>query len=270
MTQPQQQGRVAAQPDAPTVSVVVPTFNRAGLLAETVGAILAQTYTDFELIIVDNMSADGTEAFVAGLDDPRIRYFRNPNNGVIAVNRNFGIRQARGRYVALCDDDDLWLPEKLEKQIRVLAASPGLALCYTNASTFGSGGEIDAWMMKKVSTKFYRNLLIGNFIPNSTVVASRDLIAQLGYLDIRPEAIAVEDYLMWLSIARNHALYYLDEPLIKYRVHGAANSGNLALMAERTFRVCLAEFKAAPRPSLFHFYALCRSFLRMKIRRLRS
>ena len=88
------------QHESPCVSVIVTTYKRVKLLQETLESILSQSFTDFELIVVDNMSEDGTQQFIAGIADPRIRYFRNPNHGIIAANRNFGIRQAEGRYVA--------------------------------------------------------------------------------------------------------------------------------------------------------------------------
>ena len=99
------------------VSVIIPTFNREHLLKETMEYILNQTFKDFELIIVDNYSSDNTENAVKSYNDKRIRYFKNQNNGVIAVNRNFGIKKARGEFITFCDDDDLWLPQKLEKQL---------------------------------------------------------------------------------------------------------------------------------------------------------
>jgi len=91
----------------PCVSVIVTTFKRVKLLSETLDSILAQTFTDFELIVVDNISEDGTREYVTGIADSRVRYFRNANHGVIAVNRNYGIRQSEGKYIAFCDDDDL-------------------------------------------------------------------------------------------------------------------------------------------------------------------
>jgi glycosyltransferase involved in cell wall biosynthesis len=253
---------------ATKVSVVVPTFNRAALLKETVESILAQSYSDFELIIVDNMSEDGTAGYIAGLNDERVRYFRNPNGGVIAVNRNFGIRQARGEYVALCDDDDLWLPKKLETQVAVLNGDAGVGLCYSNASTFNASGVIDRWMMhKKVSRNHYRHLLIGNFIPNSTVLVRRQLLEKFGYLSEDPRNVAVEDYAMWLCIARESRMFYVDEGLILYRLHGAANSNNLAKMAHKSLRVIAAEF-SRNLCSPFYAYALMRASIRALCRKV--
>jgi glycosyltransferase involved in cell wall biosynthesis len=239
---------------APKVTVVVPTFRRAALLKETVDSILAQTYRDFELVIVDNMSDDGTEAYVTGIGDPRVRYFRNPNNGIIAANRNFGIGKARGEYIALCDDDDLWLPEKLMKQVAVLEEHPEVALCYANASIFSEGKELAPLMMlKRVFTNHYRHLLVGNMIPNSTVLVRRSAFDSYGYLDTRRSHVAVEDYVMWLKIARRHQFYYIDEALIRYRVHPNASSANLGLMAVKSLRVCAGEM----RHNIFSpFYAL--------------
>lgn len=252
---------------APKVTVVVPTFRRAALLKETVDSILAQTYRDFELVIVDNMSEDGTEAYVTGLDDPRVRYFRNPNGGIIAVNRNFGIQNARGEYVALCDDDDLWLPEKLEKQVAVLDGCPDVALCYTNALTFSGERDFNSLLMqKRVFKGHYRQLLIGNMIPNSTVLVRRSAFATYGYLDVRPDYVAVEDYTMWLKIARRHRLCYIDKTLIRYRVHATANSANLGLMAVKSLRVCFGEARYNLF-SPFYAYALTRAFARAVVHR---
>jgi glycosyltransferase involved in cell wall biosynthesis len=259
----------AKQPSgAPLVSVVVPTFRRAGLLKETVDAILAQTFTDFELIIVDNMSEDGTQDYVAAIDDARVRYFRNPNHGVISVNRNHGLRQARGKYVALCDDDDLWLPDKLAQQVTVLEGAPDVGLCYSNASSFNADGVVDAWMMKKkVFDGHYKQLLIGNFIPNSTVLLRRSLFGQLGYLNEDPRFVAVEDYMMWLQISRIARLAYLDAPLIMYRVHAAASSSNVALMAKKTAAVIASEYRKNGF-SAFGAYALLRAYGRFYLKQL--
>lgn len=248
---------------APKVSVVVPTFRRAGLLKETVDSILAQTFADFELIIVDNMSEDGTEEYVAGIGDARVRYFRNPNGGVIAVNRNYGIRRARGQYVALCDDDDLWVPEKLAKQVDLLDSQPETALCYCNASTFSNpDGPSAPWMMKQVREDHYRHLLIGNFIANSSVLMRRSHWEALGGFREERELVAVEDYEMWLRLARHHPIGYIDECLLLYRVHGSAASANRARMARKHLRVIVRGFgpdTCSPR----YVFALVRSTVRV-------
>src|SRR3990172_12856550 len=99
------------------VSVIILTWNRAALLKEAVDSVLRQTYEHFELTIVDNESTDNTSEYVRGLGDNRVKYLSHPNQGILSVNRNFGIRRARGDYIAFCDDDDLWLPDKLKTQM---------------------------------------------------------------------------------------------------------------------------------------------------------
>lgn len=212
--------------DMPLVSVVVPTFNRAALLAETLASILAQTYPRLELIIVDNLSTDDTEAYLQSLHDHRVRRYRNANDGVIARNRNLGIKAARGKYVALCDDDDLWQPEKLAEQVAVMESNERIGLCYTNAAVFGDNGVSDTWLIKtKVFHNHFTRLLLRNFIPNSSVLIRKNVLDAAGGFDESANLAPFEDYELWLRIAHSHPLAYIDKPLLKYRIHGANWAG---------------------------------------------
>jgi len=220
---------------SPSVSVIVTTYNRLNLLPETLGSILSQTFTDFELIIVDNMSMDGTLEYVTALTDSRIRYFRNPNNGVIAVNRNYGIQQALGKYIAFCDDDDLWMLEKLSRQVALLEKSPEVALCYTNAESFVGNKTILSKMIRRVVHKnHFWQLLRGNFIPNSSVLIRSNVFDELGLLS--EDSLLREDYEMCLRIARNHSVLGIDESLIRYRVHVGNVAGNRVSETLRAIR----------------------------------
>lgn len=243
----------------PRVSVIVTTYNRAGLLAETISSIFSQSYTDFELIVVDNCSSDDTKAYLDGVEDSRLRVFSNANNGVIAVNRNFGIARAQGTYIAFCDDDDLWESEKLRLQVNLLDARPEVALCYSNASTFCGNRILNSRMVgRRVRRNHFFSLLRGNFIPNSSVIVRRDVFESEGVLNTNPALR--EDYEMWIRIARTHELFGIDEPLIRYRVHPSNIAGNRAgetLRAMRTLR-SVAGFLKLPAwlvlPNLgFHF-----------------
>jgi GT2 family glycosyltransferase len=111
---------LASDPARPTVSVVVPTYNRSATLGPTIESVLAQTMTDIELLVVDDASTDETETVVAGYDDGRVRYLRHDRNRGGSAARNTGIEAARGRYVALLDSDDVWDPRKLERQVACL------------------------------------------------------------------------------------------------------------------------------------------------------
>jgi glycosyltransferase involved in cell wall biosynthesis len=219
----------------PCVSVIVTTYKRAKLLAETLDSILAQTFTDLELIVVDNLSEDGTREYVSGLADPRVRYFRNANHGVIAVNRNYGIRQAKGRYIAFCDDDDLWRADKLEQQVKLLEQHAEVALCYTQAESF-LGDRILATRMnrRQVHANHFFQLLRGNFFPNSSVLIRREVFEELGVLT--EDASLREDYEMWLRIAKRYRLMGIEASLIRYRVHPSNVAGNRAAETLRAIR----------------------------------
>jgi len=219
----------------PVVSVIVTTFNRVHYLAETINSILAQTYKDFELIIVDNMSEDKTEEYVNNLADSRISYYRNPNYGVIAVNRNFGIEKAKGEYIALCDDDDLWLPEKLYCQIKLMDNHPKVRMCYSNAESFSGDTTVKARMVRRiVKRNFFYQLLRGNYIINSSVLIDAKVFKELGLLTVNLELR--EDYHMWLRITKNYEIKGIDESLVRYRVHIANVAGNRATETLKSIR----------------------------------
>jgi glycosyltransferase involved in cell wall biosynthesis len=226
--------------DVPLVSVVVPTFNRMQLLSETLDSILNQNFRYFEIIIVDNMSEDGTEAYVKGLDDPRIRYFRNANNGIIAVNRNYGIRQARGIYVAFCDDDDIWLPEKLQKQVSFMEQNPAIGLTFGYAENFGESAFNGLLLYaKKESDRIdsFEKLLLGNKIATFTVMLQKECLEDVGCFDEDPDFKAIEDYDLWLRIALKYRIECVPEILGKYRVHTGCLSSNKVLERTKLFRI---------------------------------
>jgi glycosyltransferase involved in cell wall biosynthesis len=214
----------------PNVSVVLTTFNRVKILSETINSILNQTYSDFEFIIVDNMSEDGTEQYISEIMDQRVRYYRNPNNGVIAVNRNYGIKKARGEYIAFCDDDDLWVNDKLENQIIFMENSPNLALSFGFAVTFGNVKKQGEMLIPKndcMKIKNFETLLLGNKITCSTVMVKKESLNSVGLFDENPEFKAIEDYDLWLRLARYYPIGCIPKVLCNYRVHTNNTSNNL-------------------------------------------
>jgi len=240
----------------PLVSVIVTTYNRAKILSETLDSILQQSFTDFELIVVDNMSEDGTDDYISSLQDPRIHYFKHLNHGIISTNRNLGIMKAVGKYIAFCDDDDLWMPDKLEKQINVLQRSDRIGLCYTNASSFCEDEVVHEWMMKKkVFSDHFRALLNTNYIPTSSVVVVRSAFSVVGLFDEKPMLVTFEDYEMWLRVTHRFDAAYIDETLIKYRFH---KTGNLGLKQRKFKRhlILLQLVKDHCGLGYFHFWFL--------------
>ena len=214
---------------APIVSVIVPTYNRLPLLKETISSILSQTFTFFELIIVDNMSSDGTEAFVKSIDDERVRYFRNPNNGVIAVNRNLGIRNARGRFIAFCDDDDLWVEDKFKTQVEFMDSNPDVGLSFGYAEDFGltpSSGLLRFPKNESDGIKSFDSLFLGNKIATLTVMVRKICLDEVGLFDEDPELKALEDYDLWLRVARRYRIACVGRILGRYRIHALSVSRN--------------------------------------------
>jgi glycosyltransferase involved in cell wall biosynthesis len=221
------------------VSIIVPTYNRAHLVTETIDSILAQTFKDFELIVVDNESTDNTDEVIKSYTDGRIRYFRNQNNGLVAVNRNYGINKANGEYIAFCDDDDLWMPEKLERQVKLLDLNKELGLVYSDSYIMDENGNLERYTLLSSSKLFRGNvfdkLFQMNFIPMLTVMIRREVLSRVGGFD--PKYIIAQDYDLWLRIAEHYPIDFTEEPLAKYRIHGGSVSRNWELAANEGFRL---------------------------------
>ena len=206
----------------PLVSVIVTTYNRKELLKETIDSILNQTYKNFELIVVDNYSNYDFLSHIKSFKDTRIIAYQNLNDGIIAVNRNFGIIKAKGDYIAFCDDDDLWLPQKLDKQITVLEDS-GCGMVCTMLKRFG---------MTNIFSKSYgigplpfrqktsrNDLLHSNCISNSSVLVKKSVLDEVGYFDERRSFVSLEDHDLWIRISAVTKIQYIPEVLLLYRIH---------------------------------------------------
>jgi len=203
------------------VSVIVPTYNREHLLKETIESILNQTFKDFELIIVDNYSSDNTEDVVKSYNNHRIRYFKNQNNGIIAINRNFGIEKSRGEYIGLCDDDDIWMPDKLEKQLSEFEKDEKIGLVCTNGMNFNENGDFGLVHKNSLNDDDFKfeSIVIKNPIISSSILIKKSVINDVGMMDEEPEFFGAEDNCLWIKTAKKYKVKYIDLPLIKYRTH---------------------------------------------------
>lgn len=207
------------------VSVIIPTYNRATLLARAIRSVLNQTFKNFELIIVDDGSTDNTKSAVKDFQkvDARVKYVWQKNSGTPAAALNTGIKYAKGKYVASLDDDDEWLPQKLEKQIMIFKNSNK-----PNLGIVGCG----AFIIRNNQTKLYKfpkteNILKSLldrsvFLSCSSVVIKNDVFAKVGPFDENLKLFFARD--MWLKICREYDFDFVDEPLYKYYIHG----GNLS------------------------------------------
>jgi glycosyltransferase involved in cell wall biosynthesis len=231
---------------APRVSVVIPAYNAAATLPETLASVIAQTMTDYEVIVVDDGSTDATPAVLARYGD-RIRVLRKVNEGRPSTTRNLGAQAARGELVAFLDADDRWRPEKLARQLALFAANPRLGLVYTAAAVIDSNGRV-----LRVNPcprggrgRIYSLLAVGNMMVGSSVMVRRIAIAEAGWFD--EELTSIENWDLWIRIARRWEVDFVDEPLTSYRVHPGNRSADVELRRRNIFRILAKTHDAADR-----------------------
>lgn len=207
----------------PLVSVILPTYNRAGLLPQAIDSVLKQSYPHLELVIVSDGSTDNTESVVSTFTDPRIRFISQQHTGLPAAARNCGIAQAKGRYIAFCDDDDLWLRDKLQKQVAFMESCPDIGLCFGYTTMFGDTqyrGSTSHSFKRRVAIKTFDELFLANTVPCLTVMVRRQCLEAVGVFDEDPDyRLAAEDYDLWLRIARAYKVVCMPQILGEYRVH---------------------------------------------------
>jgi len=212
----------------PIVSVVIPTRDRAEALRIAVSSVLAQTFRDLEIVVVDDASCDATPEILRGFCDPRLRVLRQAEPRGASVARNLGIRHASGTpYVAFLDDDDEWLPEKLEAQVRLLDhASPEVGLVYTGYLVLDrSSGRVATQMVPSKEGDLSRALMMGNCLGGtSSVLIRRQCLDEVGLFD--EDLPSFQDYDLWIRIARRYRIAYLAKPLMKYYLHDHKISTN--------------------------------------------
>ena len=194
------------------VSIIMPSYNTAPYIAESIQSVIDQTYKDWELIIVDDCSTDNTDEVLEYIKDSRIRYFKNDKNLGAAVSRNKALREARGQWIAYLDSDDLWMPEKLEKQIRFMEAN-GYAFSYTNYEEIDVDGNktgVKVSGPKRITKTGMFNYCWPGCL---TVMFDANKIGIVQIHDIKKN----NDYAMWLKICKKANCYLLDEFLAQYR-----------------------------------------------------
>jgi len=238
-----------SQPATPAVSVVIPCYNSEKTIRDTAGSVLGQTRPDFELIIVDDGSKDGTAAAVQSIDDPRIRYIRQENSGP-SVARNTGIEAARGDYIAFLDHDDLWFPGFLEKTTALLDRDPEAVMVVTNQYWQKHPSDNETTLHDCVELDntrgeiFFMDIIRRNIISTSACVVRRETLLECGGFD--PELRVAEDYHLWLKIATlRKKIYVIAEPLgVSRRFVGDSLVKDKILMA-RYGLMCLDKFSAS-------------------------
>ena len=212
------QVRAVSNSTAPTVSVIMPAFNRAHLIGDAISSILGQTLADFELLIVDDGSSDGTASLARSFDDPRLRVVQHETNLGIPQARNTGLEHARGKYVAWLDSDDVARPHRLQAQVDFLSANPHIAMIGCCAGKIGQGGrrksgvrvppldprDIKAW------------LLFRSAFQQSSIMGRADILKAHPYDDDYP---VCEDHDVFIRLSESHQIQNVPQVLIDRRLH---------------------------------------------------
>jgi glycosyltransferase involved in cell wall biosynthesis len=193
------------------VSVIIPTYNRGWILKEAIDSVLAQTFNEYELIVVDDGSEDNTAEILSGYNN-KIQIIRQPNQGVSAA-RNRGMVSSSGRFIALLDSDDLWLPEKLNEQLSFFRNHPDVMICQTEEIWIRNGKRVNPCKHhKKLSGMIFEPSLSLCLVSPSAVMFKRELIDMVGLFD--ENLPACEDYDLWLRVSLRFPVYLIDEALI--------------------------------------------------------
>lgn len=208
----------------PQVSIVIPAYNQAHYLPDAIKSALAQTYRDFEIIVVDDGSTDET-AQIAQVYGAQVRYIYQENQG-LAGARNTGIRAAQGCYVALLDSDDIWLPAFLQRMMTLAQEYPEATVYYCGVCYINENGQaLPQTDIGQVvpPRQMYRKMLRANFLVPSTIVMRRELIMAAGLFDVAFRRL--QDWELWVRLLnRGHIFVGLAEGLINYRLHGSSLS----------------------------------------------
>lgn len=201
---------------SPVVSVVIPTYNRGDVLGRSIRSVLEQTYSDFEVLVVDDGSSDHTASVVRDFDDSRVNYLAHEENRGAAAARNTGIRAANGEFIAFQDSDDEWLPRKLEKQMAVFDRVPEeVGVVY---SAFYDIAEEETNRVPDTATEsidgdVHERLLEFNFISTQVAVVRRGCFRTVGLFD--EDLPRLIDWELWIRLSEQYRFEFIDEPLVK-------------------------------------------------------
>ena len=224
----------------PRISVIIPTYNRADLLRAAIESVLAQTYRDFEIIVADDGSTDHTTQ-VVGQYGPAVTYIPLPHRGQPAATRNGGLGVANGEFIALLDSDDIFLPDKLARQVPTLKADHSIGMVYSNGLYFRDDpnrptGRVQDGLPTP-SGRIFADILRGNMLAPPVVLIRRTCLDQVGLFDERPDFCAVEDFDLWLRMAAEFSVVFVPGDVAAIRRHSQSISHDVAALRTRVLKV---------------------------------
>lgn len=226
---------------APRFSVIIPTYNHADFLSIALRSVLDQTFTDFEVVIVNNQSTDNTLDVINSLEDERVRVINFSNNGVIGASRNVGITESTGSYVAFLDSDDTWHQDKLYKVAKTIASDPNTGLICHNQYLVRNG--VVSSQSSYGPPSGYRGELFdyllfdGNGPSTSATVVARKFLEQAGNFSEEQDLVTVEDYDLWLNLSKICTFNFLSEVLGSVNYHSSNASSNVELHLRNGLKV---------------------------------
>lgn len=226
---------------SPTVSVIIPTYNRAHLIDESLKSVFEQTFVDWEIIVVDDGSTDDTMDRIKEYDDDRIRYYRIEHCGVIGTVRNVGIKNAHGKFIAFLDSDDLWQPSKLDYQLSLLNENPQASFVFGHGQQFGNSAtatpELEKFFLGNVFKPF---LLEGRFIFYvPTLLFKREVLDKISFID---ESLFYSgDIDFFLRIAYAFEGIFSQNIVVRIRKQEMSHSLNDELSAYKEYLVMLKK-----------------------------
>ena len=200
------------------VSVIIPTCNRSSMLKRALDSVLKQTYSNIEIIVVDDASTDDTSEVIKKYTNESLRYVRVDRSRGGNFARNLGVSKTHGEYIAFLDDDDEWMPDKLSKQLEVFNSGKSLGLVYTGVEVIHTGYDNIYHNQPKLRGDLSKSILTYNYIGStSSVMIKREIFDNAGGFDI--ELPQLQDYDLWIRICQISNIGYVSESLIKYYVH---------------------------------------------------
>lgn len=209
----------------PSVSVIIPVYNGEKYIEEALDSVLAQTFPDYEIIVVNDGSTDGTQQKIESYRG-RLTYLWQEHTGSAGAARNFGLRVAKAPLIAFLDADDIWLPAKLQRQVEFASAHPEYGIITTDVEWFSEEGVTNSSLRKLypiANGQVMEQILFHNWVSTSAAMVRRECFDKLGVFDEEPGDFR-EDWMMWMRIASRYQVYFIDELLARHRQYSGSYS----------------------------------------------